>query len=251
LNNRNEHLIRLTDRYFNLFFRSLLKAYASFQLNITTASGYAHKQNELGSSSGESISPACFSNFELITRKPNYFTSLNGSSAIWYAYERFDLIGQTKSVSYFQSRSDDLDFEPSCANTSPSDTKTKQRMLGVNKCYLITRVDAQTNRKISDFYDCDCRSEEANVSCSYNFWSREENSNRAGSYEDLGRVSDDDETAGARSCADSSEFACFNNGTCVDSVLPVVGVSQLPYACICPSSYTGTRFVNFVVLFLS
>ena len=107
-------------------------------------------------------------------------------------------------------------------------------MLGVNKCYLITKVDAQTNRKISDFYDCDCRSEETNVSCSYNFWSREENSNRAGSYDDLGRVSDD-EPVGARSCADSSEFACFNNGTCVDSVLPLVSVIQLTYDFICPS----------------
>ena len=43
-------------------------------------------------------------------------------------------------------------------------------------------------------------------------------------------------------CATAGDYACFNNGTCVDSP---DSANALPYSCQCPSFFTGPRCERF------
>jgi hypothetical protein len=230
LNGQENHLIRLTDRYFNLFFRSLLKAYGSFQLNLTSFENVNNQASNLTLAgvfdSSNHLVSSCLTDFKLSTRK-------SASIGNNFEYTYYDLIDQTRSVSYFQSEFFyDLSFEESCSYQNfykHPGRRGEARLLGKegNGCYLVSRIDAITSQKIDDFYDCEskCSASESN-SCGFAFWS---------SYQD--RREKDlviQQPTLPPSCNESLEYACFNNASCVDT-------PRHSFACFCLGSYTGDR----------
>lgn len=218
LNGDEAYVLRLTDRYFSLFFRSLLKAYGAFQLNMTsfeTAStaGFTHLLN------------ACMSNFRLATRRP---------LPVGFQLTHYSLIEQTKSVSFYQSDFfSDLVFDSSCAATgqayfykySAGPRAILADSVDPNTCYTVTRVDVLTSQRVDDYLDCQCNS----TSCSFNKWSNFT----------MKSLHNDNEPV--FSCKQATEYACFNNATCLDVSLN----SIQPFSCQCTGSYTGDRYIIF------
>ena len=261
---RDDYVIRLTDRYFNLFFRSLLKAYGSFQLNVTSQSTPVQVMMA-GTNLNDYMMSACINNFILVTRRP-YINTLNNSNSVNYAYDFYNLIDQTKSISFFQSKSNEIYFDK-CSNdfglsnsktssignnsglsrimsTLKYDTITVSTPISKPGCYLISKYDVLMNQKLNDFYDCNC----TNSNCSYLFWSNEDNDDR------LSRFSSNslNTIESVSSCNNTKEFACFNNGRCVDTFDQLSSNNLQPepsYKCICQSGYVGKRFVNKKILF--
>ncbi len=85
INNSSQELMKLTDKTTSLFYRSLLKAYASFQLSLV--SNLLNDQPDEYNNRPEAEMSACFSHFYLVTRKINN------------KLRKYDLIDQVKSIS--------------------------------------------------------------------------------------------------------------------------------------------------------
>lgn len=231
LDNNEDYLIRLTDKYFNLFFRSLLKAYSSFQLNITsleTPSAFALKSTHLVNS--------CLSNFKLGTRKSNE-KSNDLSSDLKYQFSYYKLIDQTKSISLHFSEINDLEFESTCdigkEIQKSGNVNLNSISLDSNRdnCYLVTKIDSLTNQKITDFYDCECGISDNR--CSFDFWKMGNTTFRKAFTDDIKE---------SRGCIDSNEYACFNNGSCLDIYfLAATNKHNQKFQCSCLGSYVGNR----------
>ena len=95
-------------------------------------------------------------------------------------------------------------------------------------CFLVTKIDLLTNQEIIDYYDCNCSTASGaqKLECSYNFWSITPSPM-------LISTPTAAETT-PPSCANSSAYACFNNGTCVDT-------ATIGYHCLCTGPYAGKR----------
>ncbi len=256
-----DFLIRLTNKDQLEVYKHLLKAYGPFQLNITTE--YAsHVESKSSSSHFPAPSLALpsklaaidYSNFVLLTRKR---TQLENS--VYFTYKTYNLIDQTKTVSVYQSKINDLYFENELNNSSIEEDLTvndlSPRIItpsnSSNDCFLVTRVDVLTNQKLTDFYDCKCNSTNTPdliTNCSYNFWSDESTRDQI----EHRSFSKDDAQVKKNGCVDASEYACFNNGTCVDSDISfgIRDNQEVDHSCICTGSYTGTRLVNRISFFL-
>lgn len=213
LNHNTTHIIRLTDKYFDLFIPILLKAYGSFQLNV--------KREEEINIQSDSYLLSCISNIKLMTTKPNDRSILN----------YYDLIGQTKSIVMSKvgpSFDSTCDLEP--INSSQ---KSLDFDLVPENCYSVIEFDVIENRNVKDAFDCDCDSVRGD--CSYNFWSGSLNRNRIANEKEF---ENEEEFHG---CAESNEYACFNNGTCVDNYYTDSDDKRESYRCLCRDSYTGKR----------
>lgn len=225
LNGEEAYTLRLTDRYFSLLLRSLLKAYGAFQLNATTfesdsAPGSMHLLN------------ACMGNFRLATRRP---------TPLGFQLAHYSLIEQTKSISIFQSDYySDLTFDSTCANAGShsffNKFSTGPRSIGSSggddSCYLVTRVDVLTSQKVDDYLDCECNS----TSCSFKKWS---NFTKSGNSLLLGSVDfvTEQQQQQQLPVTCSQDYACFNNATCLDVSLSPTQA----FTCKCVGSYTGDR----------
>lgn len=219
--------LRLTDRYFSLLLRPLLKAYGAFQLNATSF--------ETDSSPGSMhLLNACMSNFRLATRRTT------NNQLVYYS-----LLEQTKSISYYQSDYySDLSFDTTCSGgggggssgvsgaSSAYVYKYPRLIQQVDKCYQVTRVDVLTSQKVEEFTECECNSTKL---CSYKKWT---NFTKSAALKIGSIISHDDEMESV-TCSQAANYACFNNATCVDVSL---SPSQA-FTCKCVGSYTGDRFV--------
>jgi hypothetical protein len=78
--------MKLTDKTTSLFYRSLLKAYASFQLSLVSNLFNDQDFNDANSPMVEAEFSSCFSHFYLITRKSNN------------KLRKYDLMDQLKSI---------------------------------------------------------------------------------------------------------------------------------------------------------
>jgi hypothetical protein len=242
-------LVRLSDRFFNLFYKSLLKGYNSFQLNMTTFefSSSTGINNNMTLNNNEDTSylfSSCMSDFMVGARR--LLPSNETTSSPVYSHITYSLIKQTRSLLVYQSDlADTMRFEQTCAAGNPywwrvsakakliwqqtvAATTTARPALpappppGAN-CFLVTKIDLATNQEIIDYYDCNCSSIGAanRHECSYNFWSKT----------DSKLVSA--EINSNASCASAGQYACFNNGSCVDDTNGV--------HCSCNGPYTGKR----------
>ena len=265
LNNNDDYLVQLTDRYFNLFFSSLLKAFGTFQLNFTSPlqlDPVGYHDNESRRSNSSFLIAACFSHLNLVTRKrvpEDAVSGVNYNLSSSYTYERFQLVRQTRSISYSQQFAQhaadyENDYGQQCdaaparprmmsdeavakRQKTPSDQQwstTTGSHGNRGKCFLITKINSTTSQKINDYYDCKCNDTDSQTSCrSYYFWSSLS-----------GRVEEEDDEyeeqapspLNANTCKNAGEYACFNNGTCVDDLDP-----SGDYTCLCQSFYTGKR----------
>lgn len=226
LNGEENYALRLTDRYFALFFRSLLKAYGSFQMNMT---GF-ESDNVAGSTH---LLNGCLSNIRLATRKP--------ASQNSYQLSYYNLIEQTKSISFFQSEYySDLAFDQSCSqsmtsggSSSPSintaySYKYGPRLISPSlssddksQCFTVTKVDVLSSQKIDEYLDCECAN---STLCKWSNFTAIS-------------VVNEDFIPPTLTCSQSASFACFNNATCLDVSL---STSQ-SFTCQCVGSYTGDR----------
>ena len=102
-------------------------------------------------------------------------------------------------------------------------------------CYSVTEYDVGENKNLKETFDCECDSNNG-LECSYNFWS--EKSMRING-EKVVEVEGDEEFRG---CVDTNEYACFNNGTCVDNYYADLTNKRESYRCLCRDSYTGKRY---------
>lgn len=207
-----EFNFKLTDKYFNLFFRSLLKAYASFMVSIASPLPD-------NSFSPESVS-SCMSNFRLGTRKPlanstdSYKTySLIERTRFLFVSEDFisELIGKCKTHLYLEDQRD-LTLR---ANQS-------------SNCLLINRIDVNTNRKLQNYFDCECPKGDL---CE--FW-LSDGEQRSSARSELDTVNED-------ICHMAKDYACFNNGTCISQSKTSIEPFKLGFSCQCNEFYTGTR----------
>ncbi|RNA30718.1 fibropellin-1 [Brachionus plicatilis] len=209
------HSIRLTDQYFDLFIHLLLKAYGSFQLNV-------NREEELRTKA-HSYLGSCISNLKLLTTNDNK------------NFNHYDLIGQTKSIVMTKNGPS---FDSSC-DLEPF--SSKKEMLDFDlvpeNCYLVTEFDVIENRNVKDTFDCQC--DTVRGDCSYNFWLGFEQRNRITNRKEL---ENEEEFHG---CAESNEYACFNNGTCVDNYYTNLDNRRESYRCLCRDSYTGKRCERF------
>jgi hypothetical protein len=304
LNGNEEHFLKLTDKYFNLFFRSLLKGYGTFQLNFTSSLHYSYESMSeymLHSKSGadtatvnepRSLIETCMSNFSLVTRKPDV-VQLNTQALVNYVYARYGLIEQTKSISYVDiSELPDV-FGSDLKCPWPSKSSSSGRIIGspashsqtnhvdekkrkLELCYLITKVDTFNNKKLYDYYDCKCnnttnKSDPLNShksNCTYYFWSSLNDLNGAvatgSANSDEYVMSDEQELlvelidsenklskSGSNdirsTCAEAANYACFNNGTCVDvnnTQMNINTDSNDSFYCVCPNFFTGKRYLK-------
>ncbi|CAF0711486.1 unnamed protein product [Brachionus calyciflorus] len=218
-----EYLIRLTDKYFNLFIRSLLKAYSSFQLNVTRAENYASNIKMI------SLANSCMSNFKIATRK------LIDEASLKYTHTYYDLTKQTKSLLISKPDKNNLDFDSTCEFNSDIVAKinvVEDEAIPEN-CYLVTEFDQNENKNIKNVIECEC---ESSLECSYNFWSEKLNK-ISGQKMEIGFENDEE----FRGCVESNEYACFNNGTCVDNYYADSTNRRENYHCLCRDSYTGKR----------
>ena len=90
----------------------------------------------------------------------------------------------------------------------------------------------QTSQPIDNSYHCRCN---ASGPCPYDFWSNKVSTEEAA----VQRAS--------VSCQQAGDYACFNNGTCVDqpSGSASAGANSLAYSCECGSFFTGMRCETF------
>lgn len=214
LNHNSTYLIRLTDKYFDLFLRLLLKAYGSFQLNV-------NREEELNTKT-QSHFISCMSNLKLLTIKSNDKN----------IFSTYDLIGQTKSIVMTKNGPD---FDSTC-DLEP--VNSKKDMLDFDlvpeNCFLVNDFDVIENKNVKSSFDCKC--DAITSDCSYNFWLTNENQNRIAN---INNLENEEEFHG---CAESSEYACFNNGTCVDNYYADSTDKRESYRCLCRDSYTGKRY---------
>ncbi len=219
INNSSQELMKLTDKTTSLFYRSLLKAYASFQLSLV--SNLLNDQPDEYNNRPEAEMSACFSHFYLVTRKINN------------KIRKYDLIDQVKSIFMI----DDLvnnDLNEKCGTTT-SDSKSlffdeqEQRSMIKKDCYLVSKFNANTNEKLNDYYVCKCNTTTEQL-CPYNFWSKlDDNSARE-------QTPTEEATTALLSCAELNDYACFNNGTCIDNRTQIDN-----YSCSCAKYFTGKR----------
>lgn len=207
----NSELIRLSDKNVNLFYASQLKAYSSFQLSLISSLANNASLGGNASDSSPDLS-LCLLNFALMTRK----TTSN-------EYHKYSLIEQTKSINLV----DDLklsDLNEQCSSSLVQFDEQEQRSFFKSECYLVSKFNVLTNEK-NDYYTCKCNQ---SSECSYNFWSKLTDQQEAPKETDLELVN-------------NCDFACFNNGTCVDNILNQTD----SYLCLCPKYFTGKRCEQF------
>jgi hypothetical protein len=295
LNGNEEHFLKLTDKYFNLFFRSLLKGYGTFQLNFTSSLHYSYdsmpeyvvqpKSSVDSVNEPRSLLEACMSNFSLVTRKPD-LVQVNSQAAVNYVYARYSLIEQTKSISYVDSSElfDGPNSDLKCPWSSKSSSSGRiigspaaqahsnsidEKKRKLELCYLITKVDTFNNKKLYDYYDCKCNMSKNDIlnghksNCTYYFWSSLNDLNGAAvsgnsdeyvmndEQELLIELTDSESklsksgTNDIRStCAEAANYACFNNGTCVDANNTQTHNTDSAdsFYCVCPNFFTGKRY---------
>ena len=213
-----KHLIQLEDTH--LIARSLLKAHGSFMLNFTSES----------MTSSLPIS-ACLSNLKLSTRNMlaprvtgrNVYELVKQTKSIHLLNENAELSSQCKSQ-LIDSSLFENDEVKSGASTS---------FLADNDCYLIEKINIETNERLPDAYHCKCNSTN---SCPYDFWSNFKEAESARPTRPK-----------ASGCAVAGDYACFNKGTCLDrqDVSSSTESDQLSYSCSCPQFYTGKRCETF------
>ena len=163
--NRNEYLIRLTNKDQLGVYEHLLKVNGQFQLNITTLD-YSSLLEEDQLDSSIELTSLDYSNFVLLTRKKSQQSIL---------YKNYTLIDQTKTVSFYKSKAHDLVFENEADHdSSMSRILPPFKENSASECFLITRIDIVTNQKLTDFYDCKCNVSMNQNNCTYNkFWTDE------------------------------------------------------------------------------
>jgi len=197
--------------------------------------------NKLASAS--ELATLDYSNFVLLTRK---------KSQAHHAFKTYNLVDQTKTVSFYRSKMRSLYFDKETIDdplmemennaTSSNSSSVVPRLIQSNtnvsgECFLVTRIDILTNQRLSDFYDCKCNASNLmqQTNCSYNtFWTDEM------SEQTTEHRSSSSDVVVKQGCADASEYACFNNGTCVDNNID----QEEGHSCNCVGSYTGSRLVN-------
>ena len=206
-------VFKLTDKYFNLFFRSLLKAYASFMLSVVSPLSD-------NSFSPETVS-SCMSNFRLGTRKPlsnstdSYKTySLIERTRFLYVSEDFvsELVGKCKADLYLEDQRE-------------LSLRTNQS----SNCLLINRIDVNTNRKVQNYFDCECPKGDL---C--DFWLSDGGEQRM-------NIENEVETVNPDVCGVAKDYACFNNGTCINHLKTSLEPFNLGFTCQCSEFYTGNR----------
>ncbi len=264
VNSFESSLVRLSDQFFNLFYKSLIKGYNSFQLNMTTfefpTTTAANKSSQGGGGEHNEYTSflfsSCMTEFTLGARKSLTLSNETIPTPTSYSYTTFSLINQTRSILLYQSDwLDTMRFEQTCGVGNPFwwRASSKAKFIQPNQqqkqqqqrkqslppappnCFLVTRIDLATNQEIIDYYDCNCSSASSanRHECSYNFWSKEEQtllSNKRPLKNPTSGVS------ALPSCVNSAHYACFNNGTCVDNA-----GTRDRYSCLCTGPYTGKR----------
>lgn len=190
-----------------------------YQLNLTTI----EISKPIISNKKSNLLSSCLSDFRLSNDKS----------------EIFKLIDLTKQISFYYSDLNDLEFDLTCDNKPKS---IKSKIVSLNsasdRCFQVTKIDYLTFAKIGDFYDCKCDNIEnfINKKCSFNFWT---------GLNGQSRELDFNEKEESRGCIDASDYACFNNGTCVDhSLLGYTSLNKYQnnrYSCMCEESYAGNR----------
>lgn len=204
-----------------LISKSLLKAYGSFVLNFT---GNPNLRSNLSPS--DHLASICLSSFKIQTRK--HVGNLSES----YSY---DLIRQTKSI-YLINENVNMNHECRLKVESErfeSDELAPKQGFSTD-CFVIEQINIETNEKIDNSYHCKCNETD---SCPYDFWSSKSEQkafNRSPQKPKVG-------------CAQAGDYACFNNGTCIDSLIDDsnTGPSIQAYSCKCPSFFTGKRCETF------
>jgi hypothetical protein len=269
VNNDVEPLVKLDDRNNNLFYKSLLKAYASFQFSLLANRDEnflaLDKNNDRNSNlkASESISSICFSNFMLTTRKSSS-SFVAASTTVLATSEsqlhRYSLIDQTKQIRFV----DDLktgDTNEQCIEPIVElyknkmilkEEQTGQRSTithGLNECFLVSKYNVNVNKKMIDYYMCKCNETDSDgqgkAMCSFDFWSKFIAEQQNSQQQQLIREETNDETDiivgvitnETNSCDILNAAACFNNGTCVE---PTNQITE-NYLCLCPKYYTGSR----------
>lgn len=234
IENRSDFLLRLTNKNQMDVYKHLLKANGPFQLNITSMD-YPDDNNVALASE---LATLDYSNFVLLTRKKNQAN---------YIYKTYNLIEQSKTVTFYRSKLNDLYFDKESIiivedfKENITNVTSVPRLIPFNtnvssECFLVTRIDILTNQRLTEFYDCKCNSSNLKqTNCSYNiFWTDEINEqiteHRSSSTDVVVR----------QTCNDASEYACFNNGTCIDNDIDQAN----GHSCKCEGSYTGSRLVK-------
>ncbi len=243
VNNFESSLVRLSDQIFNLFYKSLLKGYNSFQLNMTTFEfpivTNLSSSPHLATEDTNFLFSSCMSEFTMGARRSISVSNDTSATPTSYSYTTFSLINQTRSILLYQSDlMDTMRFEQTCGgNPNWWRTNSKAKFIQpaqkqtlppppMSNCFLVTKIDLATNQEIIDYYDCNCSST-ANANrheCSYNFWSKDSS---------VVNKPLDNPAVVVPSCANSAHYACFNNGTCVDNAGR--------YSCVCVGPYSGKR----------
>lgn len=193
-------------------------------LNMTHIQHEAPSTNKLNSP--DYLISSCLSNFQVQTRK------LIGNTKP--ELTTYALISQTKSI-YVTNGNDVMNrecrlkaetFRLENDEEFPSYQRPKD-------CFLIQQINMQTNQAIDNSYHCKCN---ATGPCPYDFWS-----NKLDSGEETTSVTQRTSVG----CAQAGDYACFNNGTCVDNPAGGADTNSLAYSCKCQSFFTGQRCETF------
>ena len=207
-----EEIIAL--KYDPLFSTALLKAYGSFMLNFATQNNQSVNNNATTSNSLTSI---CLSSFRLATRKSQ-------TNEIY----QYGLIQQTKQIfvkNYNEINNQKCRYEMDISKYENDELPTQNKN---SDCLLIEKINIGTSEKVDNSYHCKCN---GSMYCPYDFWSNKEAKHK--SADSNARID----------CNEAGGYACFNNGTCVDSLNEID--SLFGYSCQCESSYTGPRCEKF------
>lgn len=195
-------------------------------LNMTHIQPEAPNTNKLNSP--DYLLSSCISNFNVQTRK------LTGNSKP--ELKTYGLIAQTKSI-YVTNGNDVLNHE--CRLKVDSfRLENDEGFPGYQRpkdCFLIQQINMQTNQAIDNSYHCKCN---ATGPCPYDFWSNKMDSDKD---TDVASVTQRTNVG----CAQAGDYACFNNGTCVDKPAESGEPNSLPYSCKCQSFFTGQRCETF------
>lgn len=201
---------------------ALIKAHGLFMLN------FANNQNHTTAATAtNSLTSICLSSFKLATRK----ATSNETSLLYH----YSLIQRTKKITvsnYNEVSNQKCRYEMNKSEYEhdelPARTKSGS-FVSNDDCLLIEKINIETNEKLDSSYHCKCNGSD---SCPYSFWS---NSKAAQNTVEAKNIKVD--------CDQAGDYACFNNGTCVDSLTGTN--NSFGYNCECESFYTGQRCEKF------
>ena len=137
------------------------------------------------------------------------------------------------------------DNESKCDTNRHSARIMKSEKMNGKNCFLITKINATSSTKIDEYYECKCNRSNLNDCEEFKFWSTKSLSNYDDFEEDFETDIEDSIAAEKnvsqanklkKSCYTAGDYACFNNGTCLDDHLSGEG-----YSCKCLPFFTGKR----------